>query len=226
MKGGHIVNYIEARERTIPVDGHSADCAAKVFYLLGYCDVEGYHVLRRYSETYGVTRKVVQELLDSKGGAHTWKEMSDDMNLELTNGTATMLWLQYKDPPSIHITGHYVVLTKHNDVLYVVDPQSSIGLSQLKYGETSYFDQFDLTQSSYLIGSTDDDPFLSVSELEQLLPTRPRLPAQLPAPLLAHVPRASTFTLLPEAHLSLSKKRKRRKRRQSTKRNAHKQLFF
>jgi hypothetical protein len=172
--GGHIVDYVEARERTIPIDGHSNDCAAKVFYLLGYCDLEGYHVLLRYSEPYGVSRKIVRELLDSKGGTHIWKEMPDDMNvIELTNGTATMLWLHHK-VHNMRIAGHYVVLTKHDDVLYVVDPQHSIGLSELKYGETSYFDGFDLTQSSYLIGSTDDDPFLSASEIDQLLQERPR----------------------------------------------------
>ena len=191
MKGGHIVTYIEERERTIPEEKHYTDCGAKVFYLLGYCDIEGYKLLLRYSIVYGITQDEVLTLLDSKGDMHEWKRVNMfDVQQDIPVGSATILALHAKHEDE-YISGHYAILVNNGDNLYVIDPQQNIGLSDgMKYDDSVYFDNYDLTKSQYLSNTSDqtvlEESYLSASDIERVLPTRVTLalprPSQ-PAPV-------------------------------------------
>ena len=133
---------------------HPYDCGAQVFYLLGYCDYEGFMELFDYSVENGITRQEVILLLNEKGESHVWKNFNYDDIRFFPDNSATILWLEkYPDPECSNCMGHYAILINNEGTFYVIDPQEDI-LSSNKVEYEQYFEHFDLEKSRYVVNTS------------------------------------------------------------------------
>jgi len=137
-KGGQKVRY-DLLEKKGAICVHLNDCAASVFYALGYTDYETSIYLAQHSTGGLYGKSEVLPLLKLAYGDISWEELTPD---SLNNNDATLALFSYGK------TAHYIAVFKQNNTLFAFDPQ----LQRIEPLET-YLQTFENVRGIYFINS-------------------------------------------------------------------------